>query len=106
MILNFFAVVQLQHDIDALLEWSKLRLLSFLSVSICELVHAQSYSTSYTLDATMIDPVVKMRVLGVTIDYDMKFHSHFHSHAISAVSKEYYHLLANLLLICLFSNHW
>ena len=32
-------VVQLQHNINALLEWSKLWLLSF-SVSICELVHS------------------------------------------------------------------
>ena len=34
----------------------------------------QSYSTSHTLDGIVIDPVVKMRDLGVTIDCDMKFH--------------------------------
>ena len=73
-------VVQLQHDINALLEWSKswlLSLLTFLNVNIYELVQGLILQhIQYTLDGVTIDSVVRMRDLGVIIDSDLKFHSH------------------------------
>ena len=77
-------VAQLQHDIDALFEWSKLWLLSF-NISKCKhlRIGQQSHSSSYTLDGTTIDSVVNMRDLGVIIDSELKFHCHTNS----AVSK-------------------
>ena len=62
-------VARLQHDIDALFEWSKLWLLSF-NISKCKhlRISQQSHSSSYTLDGITIDSVVNMRDLGVIID--------------------------------------
>ena len=74
-------IVQLQHDIDALLEWSKSWLHSF-NISkcklICELVHSP-----ILLHILFNDSVDSMRDLGVIINGDLKFHSHVNS----AVSK-------------------
>ena len=78
-------VAQLQHDIDALFEWSKLWLLPF-NISKCKhlRIGQQSHSSSYTLDGTTIDSVVNMRDLGVIIDSELKFHSHTNSAASKA----------------------
>ena len=77
-------VVQLQHDINALLDWSKLWLLSF-NISKCKhlRISSPSHTTTYTLDGVAIDSVASMRDLGVIIDSDLKFHSHVNT----AVSK-------------------
>ena len=66
MILNIFAVLnlsQLEHDIDALLEWSKLWLLSF-NISKCKhlRIGLHSYSTSYTLDGIVINQMLEKRL--------------------------------------------
>ena len=77
-------VVQLQHDINALLDWRKLWLRTF-NISKCKhlRIGPPSHSTTYTLDGVAIDCVASMRDLGVIIDSDLKFHSHVNT----AVSK-------------------
>ena len=54
-------IAQLQHDIDALFEWSKLWLLSF-NISKCKhlRIGQQSHPSSYTLDGTTTDSVVNI----------------------------------------------
>ena len=99
-------VAQLQHDIDALFEWSKLWLLSF-NISKCKhlRIGQQSHSSSYTLDGTTIDSVVNMRDLGVIIDSELKFHSHTNSAAskanriLSFISKSFINLSSDMLPI-------
>ena len=70
------------HDINALLEWSKLWLLSF-NISKCKHlgIGPQSHSIAYIvlMHGITIDFVDNMRDLGVIIDSDMKFHSHVSS---------------------------
>ena len=95
-------VVQLQHDINALLEWSKSWLFSF-NISKCK--HPQSRSTSYTLDGVVIDFADSMKDLGVIIDSDLKFHSHINSavskgiRILSLISKSFVNLSSDMLPI-------
>lgn len=59
-------VQQLQEDIDALYQWTRLWLLSF-NISKCKTLHIglDAFSTSYTLIGTVIETVSCIRDLGI-----------------------------------------
>ena len=99
-----FDVDQLQRDIDALMEWSKLWLLSF-NISKCKHLRIGSglCHASYTLDGVEIESVDYMRDLGVNIDANLKFHSHANScvlkanRILSVIAKSFINLNSDML---------
>jgi len=97
-------VQQLQEDIDALYQWTRLWLLSF-NISKCKVLHIglDDYPSSYTLNGTVIESVSSMRDLGVQIDSSLKFHQHTSitvnkaNRVLSLISKSFMHLDAHML---------
>ena len=75
--------VQLQDDINNLLNWSNTWLLNF-NIPKCKVLRigTSTLPQNYTLNGTPLDNVQDMRDLGITIDSQLKFHSHS-SHIVS-----------------------
>jgi len=67
----------LQHDIDNLVEWSRLWQLKF-NIGKCNLLHlGQPHEYGeYLIDGTIISPNNVVKDLGILIDHKLKFHNH------------------------------
>jgi len=97
-------VQQLQEDINALYQWTRLWLLSF-NISKCKILHIglDDYPSSYTLNGTVIETVFSMRDLGVQINSSLKFHQHTSitvnkaNRVLSVISKSFMHLDVHML---------
>ena len=76
-------IVQLQEDINNLLNWSNTWLLDFNIPKWKVLrIGTSTLPQNCTLNGTPLDSVQDMRDLGITIDSQLKFHSHS-SHIVS-----------------------
>lgn len=69
------SALPLQHDLDALVEWSERWLLKF-NVSKCKVMHVGSRNPclTYSLQGTTIDTVLSEKDLGIIMDRQLKFH--------------------------------
>ena len=68
----------LQDDINSCVKWALEWQLPF-NVSKCKILHLGHFNPifSYTMDCNLLEEVSQEKDLGVTIDKDLEFHSHY-----------------------------